>query len=244
MQLKPVLAFGLIVIAAFSFPAAAQVVGLPTAEQVLSKYVEALGGRENILKLTSRVMAGKFEVDGAEGGTVEVFYKTPNLFHSIVNINTYGVLDSGHDARGGWEKPPDGPLRPQTGSDLARSRRELDLHKAVKVAQLYRSVTAKGRGQSGGRPAWLLLAVPAVGHAETMYFDQETGLLLQVDLKLDTDGEAVAVARFYEDYRDVGGVKVAHTIRFINPGMSYTLRFNTVQHNVVIPQTKLARPQN
>lgn len=244
MRLKSVLAYWLFVLLALTFHTAAQVAGLPSVEQVLSKYVQALGGRERILKVSTRVMAGKFETDGVENGTVEVFYKTPNLFHSIVSVNGYGVLDSGHDAKGGWEKGPDQPIRAQSGSDLARSRRELDLHKAVKVAQLYRSVTVKGKGKSGGRDVWLLVAVPAEGYPETMYFDVESGLLLKVDLQLDTENGPVAVERHYKDYRDVGGVKVAHTIRFLNPGMSYTLKFTAVQNNVPIAAAKLARPLN
>ena len=222
----------------------AQRAPLPSTQQVLEKYVLALGGREKILKITSRVMSGTFETDGVTNGTVTVVYKTPNLYHSVVNVNGYGVLDSGHDGKGGWEKSPDQPIHAQTGPDLARSRRELDLHKAVKLAQLYRSITIKGKGREGGRSAWLLVAVPVEGHPETMYFEAQSGLLLRVDLQLDTESGPVAVERRYEDYRDVGGVKVAHTIRFTNPGLSYTLRFHSVQHNAPIPAEKLARPAN
>lgn len=242
MRRKCANVYGLFALLALPFPSTAQKTGLPSAEQVLSKYVQALGGRESIQKVSTRVMSGKFEIDGVENGTVEVFYKTPNLYHSVVRVNGYGILDSGHDAKGGWEKSPDQPIRAQSGSDLARSRRELDLRKAVKVAQLYRSVTVKGKGQSGGRAVWLVVAVPAEGYPETMYFDVESGLLLKVDLQLDTENGPVAVERHYQDYRDVGGVKVAHTIRFLNPGLSYTLKFTAVHHNIPIATDKLARP--
>ncbi len=214
----------------------------PAAAEVLARYVTALGGRENILKISSRSMTGVFQIDNADRGTVEVVYQRPNLYRSQVNVEGYGVIDSGHDASGGWEKSPDQPLHAQSGADLARSRRELDLHKAVKLPQLYRSITVKGKGKTGEREAWLLVAVPAEGYPETMYFDVETGLLLRVDLQLDTEGGPAAVERHYEDYRPVDGVKVAHVVRFINPGISYTLRFSTVRHNVAIEAAKLARP--
>ena len=235
-------AAGLIVLFACA-DAEAQAQAAPTVEQVLARYVQALGGREAILKVTSRTMSGAFQLNGKDNGTVEVVYKTPNRYRSMVNINGYGVVDSGHDATGGWESSPQQPLRPQAGSDLARTRRELDLHKAVKMGQMFRSITFKSRGKAGERDAWLLVAVPAEGHPETMYFDTETGLLLRVDLQLDTEDGAVAVERHYEDYRDVGGVKVAHTIHFVNPGTSYTLRFSTVTHNTSIEEGRLARPR-
>ncbi len=218
--------------------------GAPTAAQVLARYVQALGGREAILKVSTREMSGTFQLNGQDNGTVEVVYKAPNRYRSLVRINGYGVVDSGHDAAGGWERSPEQPLRAQSGADLARTRRELDLHKAAKLAQLFRSITFKGKGKAGERDAWLLVAVPAEGYPETMYFDFETGLLVRVDLQIDTDSGPVAVERHYDDYRDVGGVKVAHRIHFLNPGTSYTLHFTSVAHNVPVDDARLARPAN
>jgi len=237
--------FAVLILTAFLSPVASFAQeATPTAEQILNRYVQALGGRENILKVTSRVMTGIFQIDGQDHGTVEVFYKTPNLYHSIVKINEYGTIDSGHDADGGWEKSPELPLRAQTGADLARSRRELDLHKAVKLAQLYRSMTVKGKGQTADHDAWLLVAVPEEGYPETMYFDTKSGLLLRVDLQLDTEGGPTAVERHYDDYRLVEGVRVAHVVRFANPGINYTLKFTSVQNNAAISPEQLARPAN
>lgn len=116
------------------------------------------------------------------------------------------------------------------------------MHKALKLQQLYRSLTVKGKGKTGDRDAWLVVAVPAEGYPETMYFDAESGLLLRVDLQVDTEAGPTAVERYYEDYRTVDGVKIAHVIRFINPGISYTLRFSIVRHNIPIAPEKLARP--
>ncbi|MBI3404057.1 MAG: hypothetical protein HY046_01195 [Acidobacteria bacterium] len=213
-------------------------------DQILTRYVDALGGREKILKVTTRVMSGVFQINDVDNGTVEVFYKTPNSYRSVAIITGYGVIDSGHDSAGGWEKSPDQPLRAQSGADLARTRRELDLHKAVKLAQLYRSITVKGKGKTTDRDAWLLVAVPSEGYPETMYFDAESGLLLRVDLQVDTDRGPAAVERHYADYRDVGGVKIAHVVRFVNPELTYTLKFTAVENNPTIPEAKLARPAN
>lgn len=91
----------------------------PSIEQVLSRYVQAIGGRENILKITNRSMSGTFQMDGADRGTVEVLYQLPNLYHSIVSVEGYGVIDTGHDAAGGWEKSPGQPPQAQSGAELA-----------------------------------------------------------------------------------------------------------------------------
>ena len=51
---------------------------MPTVDQVLDKYVQAVGGRSAIEKLTTRVMKGKVEVPGTgESGKVEIYKKAP-----------------------------------------------------------------------------------------------------------------------------------------------------------------------
>ena len=56
----------------------------PSVETVLDKYVQAVGGRAAVEKLTSRVMKGT--MDNSDDGTtspIEVYAKAPALYASI-----------------------------------------------------------------------------------------------------------------------------------------------------------------
>ncbi len=68
-------------------PAAA----LPTVDQVLDRYVEALGGKAAVEKLNSRVSKGTFDaVAQGASGTVEIYAKAPNKLASIADVSGFG----------------------------------------------------------------------------------------------------------------------------------------------------------
>src|SRR3989442_5939006 len=46
--------------------------GLPSADQILSKYVQALGGEQAIRKITSRIITGTQFIPTGPGGTMPV----------------------------------------------------------------------------------------------------------------------------------------------------------------------------
>ncbi|HTR24310.1 MAG TPA: hypothetical protein VMI10_10020, partial [Terriglobales bacterium] len=51
---------------------------LPTADQILDRYVKAIGGREAWKKLTSRVSSGTIDVPAMNlSGTIEIREKAP-----------------------------------------------------------------------------------------------------------------------------------------------------------------------
>ena len=63
-------------------PAAASVEPLPSADVILAKYVEALGGRAKIDRMTTQVMKGtRVDVSGSNPAAtvpVEIYRKSPN----------------------------------------------------------------------------------------------------------------------------------------------------------------------
>src|SRR5258708_11719 len=68
-----------------------------TADQILDKYVAALGGADAIRKVTSRVMKGTIVAGGNES-PIELFTKAPNKRISISNGQSYTAFDG----TGGW----------------------------------------------------------------------------------------------------------------------------------------------
>src|SRR5437879_3173720 len=81
---------------------------LPTVEQVLDKYVQAMGGKDALDKVTTRVMKGSIELPatGDAGsivpGTIEIYMKAPNKRMLIVNIPGNGTDRRGYNGKDGW----------------------------------------------------------------------------------------------------------------------------------------------
>ena len=63
-----------------------------TADQIVEKYVAALGGADAIKKITSRVMKGTIQAGGSET-PIELFTKAPNKRISISNGQSYTAFD-------------------------------------------------------------------------------------------------------------------------------------------------------
>src|SRR5215208_2779319 len=69
---------------------------MPTADQILDKYVQALGGKAAIEKVNSRVSKGNFEIPAmGAGGPIEMYAKAPNKNLVIINIPGFGTIQQG-----------------------------------------------------------------------------------------------------------------------------------------------------
>src|SRR6185436_16396773 len=78
-----------------------------TADQILAKYIDALGGQAAIDKMKTAVMKGTYA--GANGQTLpyEVTMVAPNKFHILVT-QQQGTMERAFDGQVGWEKGPRG----------------------------------------------------------------------------------------------------------------------------------------
>ena len=82
-------------------------VALPTVDQILAKYVEALGGDNALRKVTSRVITGTQYLPTGPGGvvptpaTIERDLKAPNLVVNIYRTPTYTISTASMAQRNG-----------------------------------------------------------------------------------------------------------------------------------------------
>src|SRR5262245_9000378 len=77
---------------------------LPTVDDVLGKYVTAVGGKEAIEKITSRSIKGSFNLEafGVADAPMEWFSKAPNKNASKIDIPGFGAVSRGFDGSTGW----------------------------------------------------------------------------------------------------------------------------------------------
>src|SRR5207302_9907346 len=80
---------------------------LPTVDQILDKYVQAIGGKAAVEKQTSRVAKGSFEIPAfGASGTAEIYAKAPNKTATTINVAGYGVVQEVFDGKTGWSSDP------------------------------------------------------------------------------------------------------------------------------------------
>ena len=215
----------------------------PTVDQILDKYVQSLGGRQAVEKITSRVTKGTFEVStmGLKG-EIEIYAKAPNKSLRIQNLSGVGQILDGYDGKIGWSQNPMTGLREKSGEELAAIARASDIHASLKTRELYSKLESKGKEKVGNRETYVILATPATGAPVKMYFDTQTGLIARTDTDLDTPQGQFHVETTVEDYREVDGVKIAFTMRQESSMGSAVIKLTEVRHNVAIDDAKFNKP--
>jgi zinc protease len=234
----------------FVFQAGAQTVAkptpaatLPTVDQVLNRYVKAVGGRDAWQKFTSRTILGTIEVPSMDlSGTVLIHEKAPNRVLLAVIING-AAFRQGFDGTAGWTDDPKNGLRDQSGAELAEARRQADFFRAVDQRRLYSKLTVTGREKIGDRDTFVMEAtVPEGSDPTRMYFDTQNGLLLRV-ISQNHDADGVSEVREdFEDYREVDGIKMPFTSRQTSGDTTYTTRYSEIHHNVDLDDAEFAKP--
>jgi hypothetical protein len=233
-------AFAVLAFVAPALLAAAQQPGpapLPSADQVIDRYVQAVGGKAAVAKLTTRRLKGSL-VASAGSASVEIDQKVPGKFLIVIDSPASGLSKNGCDGTVAWSQNQQRGLREVSGPEVENFKREYDLHREIRLKELYPSRTLKSQQKIGDRQAYELEAVAADGQRETMFFDVETGLLLRRDVMM---GDAKLEA-WFEDYKTVDGVAIPLTVRRSRPDFTFTYKFTEAVHNVPIADAVFAKP--
>jgi hypothetical protein len=217
--------------------------GLPSVDQILDKYVQALGGKAAIQRVNTIAMKGTLEIPAfGASGTIERYSKAPNALVLIVEVGGFGTVQQGFNGTVGWSQDPQNGMRDLAGPELAQAKREADIHRNLRLKELYPKMVVAGKDKVEDRDVYVIEATPADGGPEKMYFDAQNGLLVRSDQTAYNAGEQLPTQTFLEDYKDVEGVKMPSTIRQTNPNFSVTMKFTEIKSNVAVDDKKFNKP--
>jgi zinc protease len=220
-------------------PAAA----LPSVDDILDQYVKAVGGRDAVLKHTSRSMKGTFDLEAMNmSGPIESYAKAPNKFTMSIAFSGMGNFVQVFDGAKAWSSNPMEGLRELAGGELDDMKRRSDFHTEVNLKKQYSKMSVTGKEKVGGADAYVIEAVKGEGKPDKLYFDVASGLLVRQDSENESPQGKVLTESYMSDYKDVDGVKLAHTMRMVNPMFSATMKITEVKHGVAIEDTKFAKP--
>lgn len=216
----------------------------PTVQEILAKYVEALGGRAANEKIKSRMMKGTMEIQpmGIKG-SFESYAAAPNK--SVVKSTLAGIGDliEGFDGQNAWSINPLQGNRDKQGEELAQAKLVYNFYREINLARIYPKMEYKGTEKVGANDAYVLVGTPDNLSPETFYFDTKTGLLLRQDSTLVSPEGKMPTKVFYEDVREVDGVKLPFKIRTVIPQFEIVITTTEVKHNIAVDDGKFAKPK-
>ena len=224
-------------------PAPAARPARPTPEQILQKYVDAVGGRANLAKIQTTVLKGTREASQNRSWPIEVTLKGADKMAIVVAVPQQGAIMQGLSGATGWIKNPRGQ-HAASAEELAALQSAALMYAPIKIKEPFTALVSNGRGKVGERDTWVLRSTAADGIVTRYYFDAENGLLLRQIILTPTVLTPIPEQIDFEDYRDVNGVKLPFTIRVseIDTFFSSTRKFTEIKQNVTVDDAQFQMP--
>jgi hypothetical protein len=177
-------------------------VNAQTAEEIVAKHIDAIGGAEAWKKVNSVKMEGTMQVQGAElAVTITVLNgKGARQDLSIMGMTGYQIVTPTE----GWNYMPfQGQTTPEamTAEDLAESQDDLDAQgNLIDYAAKGHTVELMGKDDVDGTECFKLKITKKGGKSETIFVDPKSYLILRsVELR-KANGQEIEVATNYSNY--------------------------------------------
>lgn len=217
---------------------------MPTAQEILNKYAQALGGKTAYEKIKTRMTKGTMEiVPMGIKGTFESYSAAPNKSIYKSSLAGIGELTEGFDGQIAWSVNPLQGNRDKQGEELAQTKLTNNFYREVNLAQLYPKIEQKGTEKVGENDAYVLVGTPDNLPPETFYFDVKTGLLVRQDATAISPEGKTPIKTFFEDYREVDGVKLPFRMRTVMPQFEIVMIITEVKNNVTVDEGKFTKPK-
>lgn len=224
-----------------------------TADQILDRYIQAVGGPERLAAIGSFVAHGTYEgFDTSDDQVpVDIYAKAPNQRSMVVHL---GSLHPGSgdnirvfDGRNAWNTSAGTflPLPVLELTDGEREGAELDAGLAF-PAQIKKLLK---NWQTGFPPSRIddnqvdvIQGTSGDNTPVKFYFDKKSALLMRLVRYTNTVLGLIPTQIDYSDYRDVSGVKMPfHLVTTWTDGRS-TTELTSIEANVAIDGAKFAKP--
>ena len=217
--------------------------GLPSADEVLNRYVEAIGGKAAHQRIRTIHSVASIEFRGTgRKATRTVYRAAPDKSFSVVEIDGVGRIEEGTDGKIAWSNTPNQGLRVKTGEERDVALRAAAWNGELRLRELYPKIELTGAEPINGRMCYKLAFTPVSGPAMTRFFDSESGLLVRAVMKVNTPNGEKEVETEVSDFRVNNGVKTPCRITQTGAGPMMVITIEKLEYNSEIPASRFDLP--
>ena len=236
-----------LVLTVFLTPPLAAQDAAPTAEELIEKNLEAKGGREALAATRSARVNGKMSMGGMEAPFVYE-WKAPDKLRIEFTIQGMTGIQA-YDGETGWMVMPfmgKTDAEKMSPEDTAMLKDDADFRGPLfdPESKGY-TVAYAGEEDVEGTPTYKLELTKENGEVAHLYLDQEYFLEIKQDSKRTVRGQEVESETAIGDYKEVGGLMMAHShdvTTSMAPGGGQTMTFESIELNPEIPDERFAMP--
>ena len=229
----------------------------PTPDQILAKYIDAMGGATRVGNMKSYVAKGTYGGYDTDFAAVpmEIYAKAPDK-RSMVMHTPFGERSEIFNGKDGWNATPDTsqvlPVLPITGGRLTSAKAiaqfafptgiKDSLTRWIVSPEFTTSSAEPGAEDAGERQVYVLQGNTPRRLPIKLYFDKNTGLLVRIVSYVDTVLGLIPAQTDYSNYKDVNGIKMPfHWAQTWTDGKS-VFDLTDVQVNAAVDDAKFGKP--
>jgi hypothetical protein len=155
-----------------------------------------------------------------------------------------GEIIEGFDGTTAWSLNPIQGNRDKEGEELTQTKLINNFYRETNLEKLYPKMEVKGIEKVGDKDAYVVVATPNGSAPETFYFDSKSGLLIRADSTLVSPEGKMPAKTFYEDFREIDGIKLPYKLRVVLPQFEIITILTEVKHGVAVEADKFIKPKS
>jgi hypothetical protein len=223
--------------------------GAPKPDQIIDRYLQAIGGAQKVSTMTSYSATGTSTGFGGFGGAgrVEIYGKAPDQRSTVIRFPAAPGRDASvrsFDGTIGWIKTPLSVLGEYqlTGSELDGARLDAQLAFPGQIKRVVTKMRTLDSETIDGTACDVVQGDGQRGMFVTLYFEKSTGLLVRSIRYGPSPIGRIPTRVDYADYRDVNGMKMPFRFTFSWLDGRDSFQLNEIRLNVPIDAAKFGRP--
>lgn len=213
---------------------------LNSAEEIVAKYQQAIGGKDAFDKLNSLKMDGTVYTGNGRDYSISVYQKKPDYYYSSFKL-PFGTFERGYNGKIGWEKNPRG-VREIKQPDIQDLKLDADFYAPVNFLKDYSKLKFNEVNIINKDTVYEVDGIYSNIRRYKFYFSTRTGLLLRKiqydktllgDLQTQTD---------YNDYKPVNGILFPFEMHVANFERDENIKFTNILANVSVEDKMFNMP--
>lgn len=210
-----------------------------SADEIIGRYVKAVGGFEKVKAISTIKMTGTVDVGGGIQIPFTNYFSRPDKMKIEATFQgmTQQIVVDGNT---GWQINPfmgSKDPEPMNGDQLKIMKQQADFEGHL-FNYKEKGYTAEFLGSEDfeGTPVNKISLTGKDGEQTTYFLDAESGLILKEAQTIKMSDTEMQTETIYGDYKDVGGMVMAHSIESKSPGQegSQKITVNNVALNAPI----------
>ena len=215
-------------------------------DEILDRFYDARGGLKNLKAIESARIWGKYVLVDVLEAPVKMEWKRPDKLR-LETVTPQGDTVEAFDGETAWVILPGNEFAQRASGDEATSiRHQADLMDGPLVDWRAKGNSVKylGEDELDGVPVRKLSLVQSDGTETMIFLDANSFLEIRRRGSQRVQGAERRVETYLGDYKKVGELMIAHTIKteLIDAGLTQLFRIEALELNVDIPDERFTLP--